>query len=115
MKLPPRIEHSPGTIVIQPEGQSTVNFYQSIHHSAMKEEIDRIIQHIRSQAGDIPGDQKLQYQRALQAAQELENAIHEDQPNQDKIERSAKDLRALAQTVTAIAPVVGEFIKKLWP
>jgi wobble nucleotide-excising tRNase len=115
MKRPPHIEHSPGTIVIQPEGQSTVNFYQSIHQSAMREEVDRIIQHIRSQAAVIPQEQKQQYQKALQAAQELESAIREDQPNQDKIEHSAKDLRAIAQTVTAIAPVIGELIKKLWP
>jgi wobble nucleotide-excising tRNase len=110
-----KIDNCPGMIVIQPNGQSTVNFYQPIHYSAMGEEVDRIIQHIRSQAAVIPQEQKQQYQKALQSAQELESAIREDQPNQDKIERSAKDLRAIAQTVTAIAPVIAEFIKKLWP
>jgi chemotaxis regulatin CheY-phosphate phosphatase CheZ len=99
-------ENCPGMVVFEVNGRD--------HHQTMKE-ISQMVQHIRSQAAVIPQAQKLQYQKALQAAQELESAIHEDQPNREKIEHSAKDLRAIAQTVTAIAPVVGEFIKKLWP
>jgi acetyl-CoA carboxylase carboxyltransferase component len=84
-------------VLIEVNGQTA-----SIHPSAISE----ILQQVRTKAAEIPVEEKIEYQKALQAAYELESEIHQQHPSSKKVSLSAKNFLEIARAVSGLAPIV---------